>query len=72
MDLYVEKPKDEGANLVIPRETAQGIELVLKRVKEAFGVNYSWVHDASGAPVGVVLDADEFRRLRREAGEPLA
>jgi hypothetical protein len=72
MDLYVERPQDRGARLVIPAETAKGIKLVLERVNQAFDVSYSWVHDEDGSVVGVVLDADEFRRLRREAGEPLA
>lgn len=72
MDLYVEKAEKAGAQLVIPRETARGILLVLNRLSEVFDVSYSWVHDENNKPVGVLLDGDEFRRLRRAAGEPLA
>lgn len=71
MDLYVEKTERRGASLVIPKETARGMNLVIERLHEQFGVEYAWIYDENGNPTGVVMSADTFRQLRRDAGEPL-
>lgn len=60
------------AVLSLPRETVSGLVEVLAMALEHYDLPYCWLHaNDVDAPLGVVLSTDEFRRLRKEAGEPL-
>ena len=56
--------------LQVPVETGKGLLDALRIAERDYGLHYLWIHEAD-KPVGVVVRADEFRRLRAAAGEPL-
>lgn len=58
------------AILVIPPATSTELMRALRISAEKFGVGYLWLH-GDHAPIGVVMSASEFRRLKDAAGEAL-
>lgn len=55
---------DAKAILEVPHKTAGELERVQRPVKERYDVDYVWLRDELGNPIGVLVGVDEFRRLR--------
>lgn len=60
------------AHLLVDARRRDELLAILDVAREAYGIDYCWLHPADGGQAqGVVMTAAAFRTLREQAGDPL-